>query len=816
MTMADVPAPQPRFPRFSPVRLAGLVGSRFVVFVALITALALLATLVVLPLVVPAGAFVRNTSAQLGQVPPLAEALPKPAARSVIYAADRKTQLATLFGDENRKVIKLRDMGMRIRRAVIAIEDYRFYEHEGIDYRGIARAVVEDVREGNIRQGGSTLTQQYIKNVLTGNAKTLDRKIREAIYAVQLEKRLGKNEILEAYLNQAYFGEGAYGVAAAAEHYFSKPVNKLSFPEAAALAATIAAPERYRPTNEAENGPRRKLVLDRMLQLGYATQREVDLAKRERPKIRIKKLSARQPYFVEFIKQQLLHDPAYDRSLGPADTSARRKAVFEGGLSIYTTLQPGPQRAAEAAVRNKLAGKAPDGALASVEPNTGKIIAMVSGKNFKENQVNLAVLGQGGTGYHSGSTFKVFYLVSALEQGLKPSLTFNAPPQMTIHDPSCPEGWEVGNAEPTEGGNFNMYTGVQHSVNTYFAQLMTKVRPRNAVETARRMGIQVAKPDTRAYANNWNICSSVLGTGNISVLDMASAFGVLANDGVRCQPYSITEVRDRDGKMLLAPRKSSCERVVPQGVSRQVVDMLRTVIQGGTGRRAALGGRPLAGKTGTAQDYTSAMFTGFTPQLATSVWVGHRSGLVSMRHEYNGQRVFGGTFPAEIFHDFMLAALDGKRAMDFPPPPEGRPKAPTGDKVPGVVGRPLAQARSILTKAGFRVSVTQVDNNAPKNLVIGQSPAGGARAAKGTTVTLQVSKGGGGGGQGDATVPGVVGQRQSGAAAAVRHAGLKPQVVYAIARGGDVGRVMQQSPGGGSHVSRGSTVILVVGRRIGF
>jgi membrane peptidoglycan carboxypeptidase len=815
MTMADVPAPQPRFPRFSPVRLAGHLGSRFVVFVALITALALLATLVVLPLVVPAGAFVRNTSAQLGQVPPLAEALPKPAARSVIYAADRKTQLATLFGDENRKVVKLHDMGMRIRRAVIAIEDYRFYEHEGIDYRGIARAVVEDVRVGNIRQGGSTLTQQYIKNVLTGNAKTLDRKIREAIYAVQLEKRLGKNDILEAYLNQAYFGEGAYGVAAAAEHYFSKPVNKLSFPEAAALAATIAAPERYRPTNEAENGPRRKLVLDRMLQLGYATQREVDLAKRERPKIRIKKLSARQPYFVEFIKQQLLHDPAYDSSLGPADTSARRKAVFEGGLSIYTTLQPGPQRAAEKAVKDRLARKAPDGALASVEPNTGKIIAMVSGKNFKENQVNLAVLGQGGTGYHSGSTFKVFYLVSALEQGLKPSLTFNAPPQMTIHDPSCPEGWEVGNAEPTEGGNFNMYTGVQHSVNTYFAQLMSKVRPRNAVETARRMGIQVAKPDTRAYANNWNICSSVLGTGNISVLDMASAFGVLANDGVRCQPYSITEVRDRDGKMLLAPRKSSCERVVPQGVSRQVVDMLRTVIQGGTGFRAAIG-RPLAGKTGTAQDYTSAMFTGFTPQLATSVWVGHRSGLVSMRHEYNGQRVFGGTFPAEIFHDFMLAALDGKLVMNFPPPPEGRPKAPTGDKVPAVVGRPLAQARSILTKAGFRVSVTQVDNNAPKNLVIGQSPAGGARAAKGTTVTLQVSKGGGGGGQGDATVPGVVGQRQSGAAAAVRRAGLKPQVVYAIARGDDVGRVMQQSPGGGSHVSRGSTVILVVGRRIGF
>jgi len=814
--MADVPAPQPRFPRPSPVRLAGLVGSRFVVFTALIAALALLATLVVLPLVVPAGAFVRNTSAELGEVPPLAEALPKPAARSVIYAADRKTVLATLFGDENRKIVKLHDMGMRIRRAVIAIEDYRFYDHSGIDYRGIARALVEDLREGNIRQGGSTLTQQYIKNVLTGNAKTVDRKIREAIYAVQLEKRMGKNDILEAYLNQAYFGEGAYGVAAAAEHYFSKPVNKLSFPEAASLAAAIAAPERYRPTNEVENGPRRRLVLDRMLQLGYATQREVDIAKRERPKIRIKKLSTRQPYFVEFIKQQLLHDPAYNRSLGPADTAARRKAVFEGGLSIYTTLQPGPQRAAENSVKNHLAGKAPDGALASVEPNTGKIVAMVSGKNFKENQVNLAVLGQGGTGYHSGSTFKVFYLVSALEQGMSPGLTFNAPPQMTIDDPSCPEGWEVGNAEPTEGGNFNMYTGVQHSVNTYFAQLMTRVRPRNGVETARRMGIQVAKPDTRAYGNNWNICSSVLGTGNISVLDMASAFGVLANDGVRCQPYSISEVRDRDGKLLLAPRKSSCERAIPQGVSRQVVDMLRTVIQGGTGWRASIG-RPLAGKTGTAQDYTSAMFTGFTPQLATSVWVGHRSGLVSMRNEYNGGRVFGGTFPAEIFRDFMGAALNGKPSMDFPPPPQGRPRAPTGDKVPDVVGRQLGEARTILTRAGFRVSVTQVDANEPRDQVVGQSPSGGARTAKGSTITLRVSRGGGGGQQGDATVPGVIGQREGGAAAAVRRAGLRPQVVYAIAQDeGDVGRVMRQNPGGGSRAAGGSAVVLVIGRRIGF
>lgn len=814
--MADVPAPHPRFPRLTPVRLAGVVGSRFVVFAALITALALLSTLVILPLVVPAGALVRDTSTQLGDVPPLADALPKPAARSVVYAADRKTQLATLFGDENRKVVKLRDMGMRIRRAVIAIEDYRFYEHSGIDYRGIGRALIEDLRRGDVRQGGSTLTQQYIKNVLTGNAKTMDRKIREAIYAVQLEKRMSKSEILEAYLNQAYFGEGAYGVAAAAEHYFSKSLKKLSFSEAAALAAAIAAPERYKPTNEKENGPRRKLVLDRMLQLGYANQREVNLAKHQRPKIRIKKLQTRQPYFVEFIKQQLLHDPAYDRSLGRAGTSARRRAVFEGGLSIYTTLQPVAQSTAERVVRNKLAGKSPDGALASVEPNTGKIIAMVSGKNFKQNQVNLAVLGQGGLGYDSGSTFKVFYLVSALEQGLKPSLTFHAPPRMTIHDPSCPGGWNVGNAEAREGGVFNMYTGVQKSVNTYFAQLMTKVRPRNAVETARRMGIQVAKAGTADYANHWNICSSVLGTGNISVLDMASAFGVLANDGVRCKPYSIAEVRDRDGKVLLDRNgKSSCERVISQGVSRQVVDMLRTVIQGGTGHAAYLG-RPLAGKTGTAQSFTSAMFTGFTPQLATSVWVGHRSGSIPMYNDHNGGPVYGGTFPAEIFHDFMAEALRNMPVVNFPPPPEGRPQAPRADKVPNVVGKKLGEATQILARAGYGVSVTQVNNSAPKDQVVGQSPRGGSDAAKGTTVTLMVSRGGGGGPGGNVVVPAVVGHSASDAAGEIRRAGLRPRTVYAFTTNrGQVGRVMSQSPGGGSHVPRGSEVILVVGRRIG-
>jgi len=814
--MADVPAPKPPFPRLPRVRFdrgAGMVGSRLALFVALVVALAMLGTLVVLPLVVPAGALLRDTSAKLGDVPPLAKALPKPAQRTVIYANDGKTVLATLYGDENRKVVPLRDMGLRIRRAVIAIEDYRFYDHHGIDYHGIARAAVEDFKGGAITQGGSTLTQQYIKNVLTGNSKTLDRKIREAIYAVQLEKRMSKSEILEAYLNQAYFGDGAYGVAAAAEHYFSKKTKNLTLAEAAALAATIPAPTRLQPTGK-ENRARRMLVLDRMQALGLASPREVAIAKREKLKIKIFKPPTRQPYFVEFIKRQLLHDPAYDRTLGRADTPARKRAVFEGGLRIVTTLDPKDQRAAQEAVEGHVGGLGIDGALASVEPSSGKIIAMYGGKSFKDNQGNLAVLGQGSAGYQSGSTFKVFYLVSALEQGIPVSQTFDVPARTVINDPLCgSKGWDVGNAGESEAGIYNMYTATAHSVNTWFANLMPMVRPSRALDAASRMGIQVPPKDSADYSNHWNICSSVLGTGNTSVLDMASAFAVLANKGVRCEPYSITKVVDRDNAVLLDrdKQKPKCEQVVDPGVAAQVTDMLRGVVTGGTGRGANIG-RPMAGKTGTAQAYTSAFFTGYTPQLATSVWVGHRERLKSMY--VGGRPVFGGTIPAPIFRDFMLRAHEGLPVLGFPPPPKGQPANPVQPKtgVPNVTGQQLSVARTILRRAGFRISTRFVDNPAPRNQVVAQSPGAGSSAPRHSTVTLLVSRGGPGGGN-LAVVPAVTGMRANQATSVLRNAGFSVQSVSVPAGSSSRrGRVIAQSPGAGSQLGTGATVVIFVGR----
>jgi membrane peptidoglycan carboxypeptidase len=279
--MADAPIPAPPA-RLSRGRAASVVGGRLALIVALVTGVALVASVALLPLVVPAGALARDTVKRLGDVPKLKEVLPQPPQTSVVYAADGKTVLARLVLDEDRKVVLLKDIPHRVRNAVVAIEDDRFYEHGGIDMRGILRAAVADLRKGTVAQGGSTLSQQYIKKVVTGDSRTLDRKIREAMYAVELERRWSKSQILEAYLNQAYFGDGVYGIATAAQHYFGgKSLRKLTLAEAAALAATIQAPNRLKPTRPKDNKGRRMAVLDRMQERGFASAASVARAKKE-------------------------------------------------------------------------------------------------------------------------------------------------------------------------------------------------------------------------------------------------------------------------------------------------------------------------------------------------------------------------------------------------------------------------------------------------------------------------------------------------------------------------------------------------------
>ena len=768
--MADAPIPAP------PARLsrgrASVVGGRLVLIVALITGDALVASVALLPGVVPAGELARDTANKLVDVPPLKDALPDPAQRSVIYAADGKTALATIWLDENRRVIPLRDVPERVRDAVVAIEDDRFYQHDGVDFRGIARAAVADLRSGRYAQGGSTLTQQLVKQTVTGNSRTIDRKLREAIYAVELEKRYSKDEILQYYLNQAYFGEGVYGVATAAQHYFgNKSIGNVSLSEAASLAATIAAPERYKPTSRKANLARRNLVLDRMRELGYVTSRQVAKAKREKLKIERYKPTSRQPYFQAYIVNQLLNDPKYNKALGKVGSDERKRKVFQGGLRIYTTLQRPRQAMAANAVQGQMdqfRGD-PAGALASVEPSTGRIVALYGGRSFKKSQVDLATA-QGGTGFQPGSAFKMFFVVAALEKGISPGIVMPGPARITIPNRRCFTGfnqpWTPGNAGDSSAGTYNMYGAVANSVNTWFAQLAVKVGPENAVEVARRMGISNIPPrNSKAYAS-WNVCSLVLGAREVSVLDMASAFGVLANKGVRCAPYSITKVVAPGERKPLIENKPDCKRVISEKISTRTVAMLRGVITHGTGHRAALGGRPVAGKTGSAQNNTSAFFSGFTPQLSTSVWVGYRARRVPMRNLFYGGPVYGGTFPALIFHNYMEAALAGLPAVGFPaappppPPPRQRepkerpkpPKPPTPPKppkpgkprhpnviVPGVVGLPVGTARLLLTASGLSPGTAYTTGGQPGR-VAAQSPGAGAQLPGGSRVTLVVSR----------------------------------------------------------------------------
>ncbi|HYT25640.1 MAG TPA: transglycosylase domain-containing protein, partial [Actinomycetota bacterium] len=594
--------------------------------------MALLASCCLVPVLVPAGRLVTRTTGQYGDIPPLGRGLRRPAERSVVRAADGSV-LGTLHLDQDRQVVPLRAIPPMVRQAVLAVEDARFYEHGALDYRGIARAILVDVGHGRIHEGGSTLTQQYVKNVVTGDQVSLRRKLAEGIYASQLERRVTKDQILEAYLNEVYFGQGVYGIATAAEHYFSRPVGRLTLPEAAALAGTIAAPERLNPTGGRPALERRDVVLDRMAAVGFAPRSLVAAAERQPLRPRVQQPVTRAPYFVDYVERQLQDDHAFDDALGPAGSAARRRAVFEGGLSISTTLDPRDQRLAEQAVTGQVGPSGLGAAVVSVDPATGGVLAMLGGRDFSASKVNLAT-GQGGSGgFPPGSSFKVFYLVAALEQGFAPSTRFDTASPTTVSAPECPDGYTVHNAEGNGLGRIDLRRATAASVNTYYAQLMARVGTPDAIDAARRMGITTPLRD---------YCSLVLGTENVTPLELASAYATLADGGVHCQPTAIDRITDASGRPLWA-RSASCRGVLDPGIAAGAVDILRGVVaKGGTGYRAAIG-RPLAGKTGTTSNFENAWFTGFTPRLSTSVWVGEPTRQQPMTSQFNGGPVYGGT-----------------------------------------------------------------------------------------------------------------------------------------------------------------------------
>ena len=597
---------------------------------------------------------------ELPDIPPLAET-------TMLLDRDGH-EVAKLHAEVDRVLIPLTQMPTSLQRAVVAVEDADFYRHNGLDLTAVARASWADVASRSMSQGGSTITQQYVKNVLTGPEHSIARKVREAILAVKLEHTSSKREILEGYLNTVYFGHGAYGVQAAARTYFDRDAKNLTLLQSATLAGLIAAPSARDPYERPEEAMRyRNFALSRMVEVGSLTP---DRARRlevrplgltEEPRVRSEAV-----HFMEYVRRNLKASYGLD-------------ALYRGGLRIRTTLDMDWQRAAERSIHSYLASrKDPEAALVAIDPRTGAIRAMVGGRNFERSEFNLATQGR----RQAGSAFKPFVLLAALERGISPLEMRSGPSSMTIPDPLCEtdgKPWTVSNAGDQSAGTLSLENAMAGSVNTIYAQVTVEVGPEAVADVAHRMGIRSRlKP----------VCSIGLGTSEVTPLEMTSAFATLAARGIFVEPTAVERVTG-GGEVLQGPLRG-LDSVGSTAVSAQDADTATRVLQGvidhGTGTAARLAGRVAAGKTGTAHNATDAWFCGYVPQLATCVWVGYPKGTRPMRDVAGFPEVYGGTIPALIWHDFMTEATAEMAAAGFPsvsyeiyadPPPPPTPSAPS-------------------------------------------------------------------------------------------------------------------------------------------
>ena len=681
--------------------------------IALLTGFVL--SLVALPGVIAASHAVGNIAKRfdtpLGPV-----SLPKADQRSVVLSKDGKV-IGTLAGAENRVVVPLSRVPVFAQQAVIAIEDAKFYQHHGVDPAGLVRALLFNVRSGGAYEGGSTITQQLIKNTLVGNERSLDRKIKEARLAVLLEKQMSKHQILEAYLNETYFGNGAYGIQAASEYYFGKDVSKLSLAQAAILAGVIRSPQTYEPIHHPKAArARRDLVLQRMRELSYITADQVKKSSRGPVVASAHPLPASTaPYFVEYIKQQIINDPR----IAPT-VAERERALYYGGLRIQTTLDSSLQsEAGKAAAQVLNHPNDPSSALVSIDPTTGAVRAMVGGKDFDTSKYNLAVQGK----RQPGSTFKPMTMVAALAAGIPPGLQFDTPSPLQIKD-GTGKTIDVSNYDHVGHGVIDMREATAFSINTYYVQLIQKVGPAAVVAMAHKLGIT---SDLQPYV------SLALGTEEVSPFELTSAYATIANQGIYCKPFAITQVFDPSGRVI-AHNDPQCARVISPSVAAMATSLLEGVAQHGTGATNGQIGRPVGEKTGTTDNYTDAWFAGFTPQYATVVWLGYKDSNKHPLYNIHGYpKVFGGSLPAKIWAKFMRFAHRALPIEGFPPPPGAQSAT-----LPDVVGKNIDTAEKALDTAGFSVKVTIVESKKPDGTVLSESPRPGTYE-EGTLVSLTVS-----------------------------------------------------------------------------
>lgn len=576
-------------------------------------------------------------------------------ANTFVYAADG-TLLGSIPAEKNREPVGAGDMSLWSRKATIAIEDRRFFEHGGVDVEGIARAAVADIKAGALVEGGSTITQQLVRNLYISREKTVQRKVKEACLASKLDGEWGKQRILTAYLNQSFYGNRAYGIEAAAQTYFSKPARDLTLSESALIAGLPQAPSIYDPfTAPARALARRQEVLAAMLDTHVITSRLYRKAIDAKVILRRGRLydSIREPYFFGYVRDKLIE--AYGAS-----------QVRSGGLKVYTTIIPRYQRFAETAIKETLdESDDPAAALISISPRTGAIRAMAAVvPNRPKNQFNLLSQAR----RQPGSTFKTFVLAAAVEQGIDPDSTYyvSAPFTYRIHPAgNCEDGtwWCVKTYANDYYGWSSIRSATLRSDNTVYAQLTLDVGPEKVAEMARRLGVRSQLDVNGAYV-------PAIGLGSIAVspLDLASAYSTLAAGGIHAEPMAIRRVVLPDGTIDTEAGwgKPKRHRAISEGVAAVVTRILEQNVQSGTGTRAAFG-RPAAGKTGTAELNVDAWFAGYTPDLATTVWMGYTRAEIPLE-SVHGIAVTGGSFPAEIWRLFMEPALEGTEPEAFPEP----------------------------------------------------------------------------------------------------------------------------------------------------
>jgi penicillin-binding protein 1A len=559
---------------------------------------------------------------------------------------DENDELITELVGERRIFVPLAQIPRTLRDAVIATEDRRFYSHWGIDPIGIARAVWQNYRRGRIVEGGSTITQQLTKVLFLTPDKSLDRKMKEAVLALELERRYSKDRILEMYLNQVYFGHGAYGVEAASRTYFGKSVSELTVREAALIAALPRAPTNYSPFEHPDAAKRRReVVLNRMADYGAIKPAEVKrLAQSDLGLIPPERRRTSGQYFLDYVTQVLEAKYGVDM-------------VFKGGLNIYTTLNPRTQLAAEHALREGLRalegrtkarpGEHPEGAIVTIDPQTGYISAMVGGYDFFRSEFNRAVYAK----RQPGSAFKPFVYAAAIEAGLTPATRIDdAPVSYAVGKNGQP--WKPENYDRKYRGSTTLQQAIEESVNVVTVKVQERVGLNRTIHVARRVGI--TSPLTTDL-------SLALGTSDVSLLELTGAYAALANQGTWVPPTAIRYVTDTHGKLTEEHAPQGREAMTPE-VAYVVTNMLRGVVERGTGQAAKSLGRPIAAKTGTTNDYSNAWFIGFTPKIVTGVWVGYDKPR-SLGRDETGSRV-----AVPIWVAYMTRILGDSPKDEFPIP----------------------------------------------------------------------------------------------------------------------------------------------------